>query len=88
MQARRVAAVNGALYILRQPLKMLLLDAGMQRCTGVETEQGQVTILHDETACCYRCQGALLLAASMLHSQATASSSSLQIAMCFPACCT
>lgn len=41
----RVAAVNGALYILRQPVRKLLLDASQQRCQGVETESGQVAQL-------------------------------------------
>lgn len=38
----RVAAVNGALYILRQPVRKLLLDPDQQQCLGIETETGQV----------------------------------------------
>ena len=38
----RVAAVAGALYVLRAPVQALLLDAAGRICRGVRTAAGQV----------------------------------------------
>ena len=38
----RVAAVHGAIYVLRCPLKSVLLSEDGQLCTGVRLQTGQV----------------------------------------------
>ncbi|KAL3132542.1 hypothetical protein ABBQ32_009082 [Trebouxia sp. C0010 RCD-2024] len=38
----RVAAVNGAVYVLRQPIHSLLLDPETRQCGGIQTDTGQV----------------------------------------------
>ena len=40
----RVAAVHGAVYVLRCGLRSLLLDAGGHRCQGLRTAAGQVRL--------------------------------------------
>ena len=40
----RVAAVHGAVYVLRQPIHSLLLDPETRQCKGVQTNTGQVSI--------------------------------------------
>ncbi|KAL3156780.1 hypothetical protein ABBQ38_001051 [Trebouxia sp. C0009 RCD-2024] len=40
----RVAAVNGAVYVLRQPIHSLLLDPETRQCRGIQTDTGQVVM--------------------------------------------
>ena len=40
----RVAAVNGAVYVLRQPIHSLLLDPETKQCKGIQTDAGQVSL--------------------------------------------
>lgn len=40
----RVAAVAGAVYVLRQPISNVLLDPDSRRCSGITTANGQVRL--------------------------------------------
>lgn len=42
--AYRLAAVHGAIYVLRQPVSNLLLDPETHHCRGIQTSTGQVTV--------------------------------------------
>lgn len=42
----RAAAVNGAVYVLRQPIHSLLLDPITKQCKGIQTDAGQVGLAY------------------------------------------
>ncbi|KAL0034245.1 hypothetical protein WJX77_005229 [Trebouxia sp. C0004] len=75
----RVAAVHGAVYVLRQPIDSLLLDPETYHCRGIQTDTGQVV----------RCS-ALAASAAALHSLLNLSQSATTIkqqpASSTPAC--
>ena len=45
----RVAAVKGAVYVLRQPIHSLLLDPETKQCKGIQTGSGQVSLPTSQT---------------------------------------
>ena len=51
----RVAAVNGAVYVLRQPIHSLLLDPETKQCKGIQTGAGQVSLPTSQNYKLLRC---------------------------------
>ena len=59
-----MAAVNGAVYVLRQPIDSLLLDPETKQCKGIQTGSGQVSLLTSQA-------GTFLLLRAVMYCQNT-----------------